>query len=233
MNAIITQLDTQKHKFILMSILLDISKNKLLKESLVFKWGTALFLLYGLDRFSTDLDFDFIWNTNHQDILKHIKTLLLSYGEVKNTRVKRNTIFAILSYWNIDHNIKVEISTRWISGSYSLQSFQWIQLNILDLWSLWANKFIALQGRNKLANRDIYDIHFFLKNNFHVDKEILEKRSGKDFKKYIQSMIDFLQKLPKNYNILDWLWITLDAKQKKIVKNNLIGETIFLLHSYI
>jgi hypothetical protein len=37
MSAIITKLDTQKHKFILMSILLDVSKNIILKESLVFK----------------------------------------------------------------------------------------------------------------------------------------------------------------------------------------------------
>jgi hypothetical protein len=37
MSAIIANLDKQKHKFLMMSILLDISKNEILKESLVFK----------------------------------------------------------------------------------------------------------------------------------------------------------------------------------------------------
>lgn len=233
MNAVITKLDTQKHKFILMSILLDISKNKILKKSLVFKWGTALFLLYWLDRFSTDLDFDYIWDTSHEDILREVETILGWYGKVKDMYIKRHTIFALLSYGDIDHNIKIEISTRWISGSYSLQSFLWIQLNILDIGSLWANKFIALQNRTQIANRDIYDIHFILTNNFDINADIIRERSQISYKEYIQSMIDFLQKLPNNYNILDGLWVTLNEKQKHFVKHKLIWETIFLLHSHI
>lgn len=233
MNAMITQLDTQKHKFILMSILLDISKNKLLKTSLVFKWGTVLFLLYGLDRFSTDLDFDYIWNAQYESILEEINRILTSYGEVKNSYIKRNTIFSLVSYGDIDHNIKIEISLRWVSWEYMLQNFLWIQLNILDIWSLSANKFVALQNRSKIANRDIYDIHFILKNHLNINTSIIEERTQMSYKGYIQSMIDFLQKLPKNYNILDGLWVTLDASQKNFVKNNLIQETIFLLHSHL
>lgn len=233
MNAIIAQLDTQKHKFILMSILLDISKNKLLKTSLVFKWGTVLFLLYWLDRFSTDLDFDCIWNAQHESILREIDTILASYGEVKNSYIKRNTIFSLVSYGDIDHSIKIEISLRWVSWDYTLQNFLWIQLNILDIWSLSANKFIALQNRKQLAKRDIYDIHFILKNNLSINKSIIEERAQMSYRAYIQSMIDFLQKLPKNYNILDGLWVTLDASQKYFVKNSLIQETIFLLHSHL
>jgi predicted nucleotidyltransferase component of viral defense system len=233
MNAIITQLDTQKHKFILMSILLGISKNKLLKKSLIFKWETALFLLYWLDRFSTDLDFDVIDGQNYENIWKEINNILEWYGEVKNSYIKRNTIFSLLSYGNIDHNIKIEISTRWISGNYTLKNFLWIQLNILDIWSLSANTFIALKNRSKIANRDIYDIYFILKNNFDIDIQIIELRSEMSFREYIVSMIDFLENLPKKYNILDWLWVTLNEKQKYFVKNNLIPETIFLLHTHI
>lgn len=233
MNAIITQLDTQKHKFILMSILLGISKNKLLKKSLIFKWETALFLLYWLDRFSTDLDFDVIDGQNYENIWKEINNILEWYGEVKNSYIKRNTIFSLLSYGNIDNCIKIEISTRWVSGNYALKNFLWIQLNILDIWSLSANKFIALKNRSKIANRDIYDIYFILKNNFDIDIQIIELRSEMSFREYIVSMIDFLENLPKKYNILDWLWVTLNEKQKYFVKNNLIPETIFLLHTHI
>ena len=37
MNAMIARLDKQTHKVMLMSLLLDISKNEILKKSLVFK----------------------------------------------------------------------------------------------------------------------------------------------------------------------------------------------------
>ncbi len=232
MNAIITKLDKQKHKFILMSILLEISKNEILKKSLVFKWWTSLFFLYGLDRFSTDLDFDLIsWDKNI--ILSEINKILSKFWKVKNDFIKRNTIFSILSYWDINHNIKIEISTRWVSWKYSLKNFMWIKLQVLDLDFITANKFIALLNRKKLANRDIYDIHFILKNNLWINKEFIEEKTNKKFKDYIKQMINFLESLPENHNILDWLWLTLDEKQKSFIKNNLISETIFLLHSYL
>jgi predicted nucleotidyltransferase component of viral defense system len=233
MSAIITKLDTQKHKFILMSILLDISKNELLKSTLVFKWGTTLFLLYNLDRFSTDLDFDLVWDLNKEIILDEVIIILKKYWEIKDNFIKRNTIFSILPYWEIDHNIKIEISTRWVSWKYGFKSFMWIQLQILDIEYICANKFIALTARDKLANRDIYDIHFILKNNMQINKEYIEIKTWITFKDYINKMIQFLEKLWSKHNILDWLWTTLDEKQKIFVKNNLVQETIFLLHSII
>ncbi len=233
MSAIITKLDTNKHKFILMSILLDISKNTILKESLVFKWGAALFLLYSLDRFSTDLDFDLVWKVDKEIVLKKISEILKQYGEVKDSYIKRNTIFTILSYWDLDHNIKIEISTRWVSWKFEFKNFMWIKLKVLDIDYITANKFLALLSRDKLANRDIYDVWFILKNNLDVNKNHIEDISWKTFKEYIRSMIIFLEKLWDRYNILDWLWTILDNKQKTFVKNNLIQETIFLLNSYL
>lgn len=233
MSAIITKLDTHKYKFILMSILLDISKNQILKENLVFKWWTALFLLYNLDRFSTDLDFDLVWENNKEIILDEIVKILSKYWDIKDSFIKKNTIFSILSYWDIEHNIKIEISTRWVSWKYSLKNFMWIQFKILDIDYITANKFIALTSRTKLANRDIYDIHFILKNNLAVNKKYIEEKTWISFQEYVKNMITFLEKLWDKHNILDWLWTTLTEKQKSFVKNNLLNETIFLLHSFL
>lgn len=233
MSAIITKLDTHKHKFILMSILLDISKNQILKENLVFKWWTALFLLYNLDRFSTDLDFDLVWENNKEIILDEIVKILSKYWDIKDSFIKRNTIFSILSYWDIEHNIKIEIFTRWVSWKYSLKNFMWIQFKILDIDYITANKFIALTSRTKLANRDIYDIHFILKNNLSVNKKYIEEKTWISFQEYVKNMITFLEKLWDKHNTLDWLWTTLTEKQKSFVKNNLLNETIFLLHSFL
>ncbi|MDR1987559.1 MAG: nucleotidyl transferase AbiEii/AbiGii toxin family protein [Candidatus Peribacteria bacterium] len=52
-----------------------------------------------------------------------------------------------------------------------------MELNTLDLEYATANKFFALTDRNKLANRDIYDIWFILKNNLPINKEYLSEIS--------------------------------------------------------
>ncbi len=233
MNAMIARLDKQTHKVMLMSLLLDISKNEILKKSLVFKWWTALFLLYHLDRFSTDLDFDLIGDTSKETILSEVVKIASKHGNVTNSFIKRNTIFAIVSYGDIDHNIKIEISTRWVSWKYTLKNILWMTLPVLDIEFITANKFLALTMRDKIANRDIYDIHFILQNHFGIDRQHIENISLKSFEEYIRYMIMFLEKLWDAYNILDWLWSTLDEKQKLFVKKSLLQETIFLLHSFI
>jgi len=233
MNAMIARLDKQTHKVMLMSLLLDISKNEILKKSLVFKWWTALFLLYHLDRFSTDLDFDLIGDISKEAILSEVIKIASKYGNVTDSFIKRNTIFAIVSYGDIEHNIKIEISTRGVSWKYALKNIIWITLPVLDIEFITANKFLALTMRDKIANRDIYDIHFILKNHFGVDKQHIENISLKSFEEYIRYMIEFLEKLWDTYNILDWLWNTLDEKQKLFVKKSLLQETIFLLHSFL
>ncbi|MDD3144494.1 MAG: nucleotidyl transferase AbiEii/AbiGii toxin family protein [Candidatus Gracilibacteria bacterium] len=233
MTAVISRLDKQKHKLILMSILLDISKDELLKNKLIFKGGTSLFLLYSLDRFSTDLDFDLEGDDKKEEILKKIENIGKKYGEIRDSFIKRNTIFLLISYGDIDHNIKIEISTRGVSGKYSVKNFMGINIKVLDIDYICANKFIALTNRSKLANRDIYDIHFILKNNLEINKKYIEDKTGKSFNDFIRYTINFLENLGNNYNILDGLGTTLDEKQKNFVKNNLVNETIFLLHSLI
>jgi len=109
----------------------------------------------------------------------------------------------------------------------------WISLQVLDIDFIVANKFLALINRSKLANRDIFDIHFILKNNLEINKEYIETKTWKIFENYIKEMILFLEKLWDKYNILDGLWTTLNDKQKNFVKQNLLPETIFLLHSLI
>ncbi|MBT3726754.1 nucleotidyl transferase AbiEii/AbiGii toxin family protein [bacterium] len=73
-------------------------------------------------------------------------------------------------------------------------------MNIEDIFS---NKLVALINRSQLANRDIYDIHFLLKKQILANKAIIIQKTGENLSDYIIKVIDFLQKLPKNYNILN------------------------------
>ena len=48
------------HRNYLVRILKDIYSNPVISPILGFKGGTAVYLLYGLDRFSVDIDLDLI-----------------------------------------------------------------------------------------------------------------------------------------------------------------------------
>lgn len=223
MSAIITRIDKSKHKQIMLRILHDIYSNNYLKDKLIFKWWTAFYLFYSLDRFSTDLDFDLLEWADEKKIIQEIKKISTKYSEIKDLYNKRYTIFFLLSYWWLDHNIKIEINKRWISWDYEIKNLIWINILVLKIWSLTANKLIALTNRSSLANRDLYDIDFIFKNNLEIDENIIELRTWLTLKQYFQKCLIFLNDIPLKYSILDWLGTVLDEKQKFYVKNKLFA----------
>jgi len=228
---IITRLDKIKHRNIMKNILISIYKDFDLWTSLVFKWWTAMYFLYWLDRFSIDLDFDLILeNSNILDdiILEKINKILINFWEVKRSYNKRNTIFSLISYGDIDHNIKIEISKRWISWKYEKINWFSIPLLLMKKESIFTNKLIALLNRTNLANRDIYDIYFFFDNNIDFDIELLEKQVWKNYIEYFKDIIVFLKNIKKSHSILEWLWEVLDKNKKSFVKNNLLNEVIWM-----
>jgi len=226
------KLDKIKHQNIMKNILISIYRDYDLWTSLVFKWWTAVYFLYWLDRFSTDLDFDLILeNTklSDLDILEKIKNILLKYWEVKRSFNKRYTIFSLLSYDNLENNIKIEISKRWISWKY--EKITWLSVPILVMTkeSIFTNKLFALLNRTSIANRDIYDIYFFFKQNINFDIDLLEQKVWKSYLEYFIDIIKFLEKINKKHSILDGLWEVLDLEKKFFVKENLLKELIWIL----
>jgi len=232
MNTI-TKLDKNNHRNIMKNILVDIYSSFELSTSLVFKWGTASYFFYDLDRFSTDLDFDLLIENNSisEDIvLEKINNILSKYWEVKRSYNKRYTIFSLLSYGTIDYNIKVEISKRGISWEY--ENISWFGTSVLVMTekSIFTSKLHTLLNRTSLANRDIYDVYFFFKKNTQFDIELLEQKTGKTYIEYFKELIKFLENIPKNHSILWWLWEVLnDEKHKSFVKEKLVVELINIL----
>ncbi len=230
MNAMISKFSIEKHRQIMIKLLIAIFKDDILWKNLIFKWWTALYLFYSLDRFSTDLDFDLIFeNFDNKLIISKLKPIMEKFGSIKDLRIKKHTIFWLLSYWELEHNIKIEISKRWKSWGFESKNLFWKNILTMKLWDMTANKLIALTHRNKLANRDIYDIYFIFNNNLPINYKLIEKNTWYKYKDFIQMTINFLKKLPKNYNILDWLGLVLSNTQKNFVKKLLIEETISYL----
>ena len=59
---------------------------------------------------------------------------------------------------------------------------------------LFASKLSALTLRNEMAARDIYDIHYFAKNNWDINTEVIKVRTGKTVKNYLNDCIVLLIK---------------------------------------
>lgn len=220
-------------------ILKDIYTDISLAPFLGFKGGTCAYFFYGLTRFSVDLDFDLLANLDKEgleNILKKILNIIQNYGDIKESYVKKYTIFALLSYGDKDHNIKIEISRREfpfaIKQYYELKEYLGISMLAAKQHSLFANKLVALKARKKMAMRDIYDIYFFAKHNWDISEEIVKARTGKLVKEYLPDCISFIQEIKDN-QLLQGIGEQLEEKEKMWVKKNLKKETIFLLKNYL
>jgi len=221
-------LDKNIHKNILLQILKDIYSDTSLGPLLGFKGGTAAFLFYSLSRFSVDLDFDLIDETKEDHVFKKLENVLKNYGEIKEKYNKRNTVLFILSYSKETSNIKIEINKRNFGSKYELKNYLGIPMLVMKKEDMFANKLVAATERGKTANRDIFDIWFFLKNNWQINKEIVEKRTKMRFKNYLQKIIGFIESMPEK-SMLSGMGELLDQKTKSWVKENLKKDILFLL----
>ena len=221
-------IDAANHKNILIRILKDIYTDATIGPLLGFKGGTAVLLFYDLNRFSVDLDFDLLDPSNEQYVFDRIKKILEEYGTIKESLKKRYTLFFRLSYTDNHQNIKVAINLRNFGSQYEVKSYLGISMKVMVKEDMAANKMAAMIELLGSANRDIFDTYFFLKNNWPINEQIIEKRTGLSMHQFLKKCINKLESM-SNVGILSGLGDLLDAKQKTWVKNKLRTETIFLL----
>ena len=91
-----------------------------------------------------------------------------------------------------------------------------------------AHKMVAMLERIGKTNRDIFDVWFFLKNNWPINGHIIEKRTSLSKEQFLQACIDNLDSM-SDRGILSGVGELLGSVQKEWVKRNLRSETIFLL----
>jgi len=219
------------HRNIMIKILKDIYSDTAIGPILAFKGGTAAYLFYELGRFSVDLDFDLLDAEKEDYVFVGIKNILEKYGMLKEVSKKRFNLFYILSYSEKiegGQNIKVEINRRDFNSRYDVRPYLGISMKVMIRDDMVAHKMVAMSERIGTTNRDIFDVWFFLQNDWPVNKEIIEKRTSMSFKEFLESCIDLLEKID-NHNILSGMGELLTQKQKDWARAKLRTETIFLL----
>lgn len=221
-------LDVSKHKNILIRVLKDIYSDSTIAPILGFKGGTAAYMFYSLNRFSVDLDFDLLDESKEDYVFERVTKIVSLFGSVKSRRKKRFTLFWELSYAEEDRNIKVEINRRSFGAKYELAAYFGISMKVMIKEDMFANKLVAMYERLGKTNRDIFDVWFFLQNNWSINKGLVEKRTNVPFKEFLQRCINAIEKMPDR-KILNGIGELLDVKQKVWAKTKLLAETIFLL----
>ena len=230
-------LNKEKHQLIMGRILQDIYTDTTILPLIGFKGGTCAYFFYGLPRFSVDLDFDLFTNNeeSQKTVFEKIKFILEKYGEVKDSYIKRFTIFFLLSYGDADHNVKVEINIRMLMPNlkdyYEPKDYLGISMMVGKKDYLFASKLAALTLRGEIVIRDIYDIWYFAKNNWDINADVIKARTEKSIKNYLADCIDIIEKVKDN-EILQGLGELLGEKDKAWIKTNLRKETMLLLKNY-
>lgn len=221
-------LDKEKHKGLLIRILKDIYTDNALGPLLGFKGDTAALLFYELPRFSVDLDFDLLDPDKEGQVFEKVGVIAAKYGMIKDQRKKHFTLFYEVSYSETDRNVKIEIRRQDSGSRYEVMNYFGIAMNVMTREDMFANKLAALIDRAERANRDIFDVWFFLQNSWPINKGLVEKRTGLTFKESVVKAIEKLEKIAAR-SILSGMGELLDNKQKDWAKAKLKPETMFLL----
>lgn len=212
----------------MLQILKDITDDTEISPILGFKGGTAAMLFYKLDRFSVDLDFDLLDENKEDIVFTKIEKIVEKYGELKLAKKKRFNLIFVVSYEKNMQSIKIEINRRNYGSKYELKSHMGISVLVMKQEDMFANKMMAMYERIGKTSRDVYDVWYFAKQNWSINKELIEKRSGKIFDEIIATNIQNLNKV-KDKDMLKGLGELLNQSQKDWVKSKLKQETIFLM----
>src|SRR3990167_8095661 len=222
------KLDYSKHKNILLQILKDVYSDTSIAPHLGFKGGTAALLFYGLTRDSVDLDFDLLNEDKENEVFEKIQKIVAGYGTIADSRIKKFNLLNVISYAPGAQKIKVEVNRRNFGSRYELKTLLGISMLVMEKPDAYAHKLMAMYERVGKTSRDIFDVYFFEKKGWDINKTIVEARSGMSFKDTLSKCIELLEKMD-NRHILDGLGELLTEPQKDWVRAKLKDETIFLL----
>lgn len=180
-----------------LEILDKLNSNKFL-SALVFGGGTMLRLCFGLNRFSVDLDFWLMKDTDTKILFDGIKECFASDYVLKDSANKFYTLLFELKSKDYPNSLKIEIrkETKKIKTeqaiAYSPHASIQVLLNVVSLRDMMKSKIETFLDRREI--RDLFDIEFLLKKGILLDASSAEL---KKVLKGIEALVknDYLVKL--------------------------------------
>lgn len=198
-----------------------------------FQGGTCLRILYGLERFSEDLDFvldqpnnQFDWTVYLKDMADEFSSYGFSLeindrkkwdGSIRSAFIKTDSVGGILivrdrSSQQIKLKIKLEVDTNPPGGSDSELKYldfpMPFSIKTQDLPSLFASKSHALLCRKYVKGRDWYDFIWYVRRqtmiNFNLLTQAIDQAGSWKGQKMIVTPEWFLQTLKTKIMVIDW-----------------------------
>jgi predicted nucleotidyltransferase component of viral defense system len=222
----------EMHRGNLLDILRAIYSDTLLRVGLGFKGGTAAVIFYGLPRFSVDLDFDLLDQDKKEEVFQRVKKILPRFGKLMHAQEKHYTLFFLLSYKQGERGLKIDISKRPLRSQYLVKNYLGVSMLVMKEEDMVTFKLSALLTRKKFATRDLFDLWFFLKNQWQIDEKILKENTSLTLSQALKKAQTQVKKV-KATELLAGLGELLDNKQKSWVKEKLQDELIFYLRLYL
>lgn len=192
-------------------------------SQIVFKGGTALKLLYGLPRYSEDIDYDSLPGSSAHDLFKTIeKALRKKKWEISDEAVKYYTVLFELRFMGPDRNfhVKIEISTREKELETTIVSLRGVSVLTLEPSFLMTEKLLTFVERQ--AGRDIFDAWFILNNAYPLKNAMIKKSFG-DLLIFYKAILNRVESAdPKK--ILRDTGKLLDADQRNWIKTTFLSD---------
>lgn len=227
------------HKAWLYRLLTGIYNDAFLADQLYFKGGTCAAMLGYTDRFSVDLDFDFVRDKSTvPETRKHLEQVFHKLGlrigdqsrlmpqyflKYEAPAGERNTI-------KIDATFPPPKANR-----YEPKRFHEIDriITCQTLGTMVANKLVALMDRYEkneaIAGRDLYDIHLFFLRGSRYSEGVIRERTGKNMPGFFMDLIAFIEKHVTDQIITQDLSTLLPYTQFRRIRKVLKKETLMFL----
>lgn len=237
-----TQLRPQDavHKSWLMRLLTEIADNDQLSQNLRFKGGTCASMLGWLDRFSVDLDFDLVANTNEKALRQAFHQIFHQLGLEVKQESQRALEFWVKYEASADqrNTLKIDaLNWRVKANKYHPQYLAEIDRVLIcqTRETMFANKLVApvdrYQTHKSVAGRDFYDIHHFYLRGYTYDKTVIEERTGQSLAHYLQKLVKFMRRHLTQALIDQDLNTLLPADKFRVVRKTLVAETLVFLEN--
>jgi predicted nucleotidyltransferase component of viral defense system len=175
----------EQHGDVILSFVEHLNTNT---DDYVLKGGTALYLCYGLDRFSEDIDLDGRSKGLVAQVDSYCAENGYSYRVAKDTATVER---CLINYGNDQHPLKVEASYR--RGEMPESETTTINdIKVYTIDQLCIMKTGAYEGRDKI--RDVYDVAFICNNYFDKlsPQAVSSMRSALEHKGIVQ--LDYIVK---------------------------------------
>ncbi len=223
-------MDINKHRYYLTQVLLAIFRDTLLSQTLGFKGGTALMLFHGLNRFSTDLDFNLLDNTQAESVYRQLHKLLLQYGTIDDEAMKLYGPILVLNYGKGERMLKVEVSNREYPNHYEVKTLLGTDIRLMTLPDMFAHKLCALGER--VTPRDIYDVWFFLHKRTEINAELVKLRTNLSVSEYALQCAEKVRSYNARMLMQGLGEVLMDNSAKNFVRQRLLPETASALELF-